>query len=187
MVTAPDVAGYILQKQGWVESRKLQKLLFFSQAWRLAWDGRPLFDSRFEAWTDGPVEPEVYRIRRYDVKYGSIDVPGADPDNLSPELKAVIDAVLEFYGDCDTQQLIELSHERPWRVARGDLPDGDRCAAPLSNTEIKRWYTAKAINGNEDMPTRPAVQATVSSEGYDEAVDREIDRWSEALRLLAER
>lgn len=187
VTTAPDVAGYILQRQGWVDPRKLQKLIFFCQAWHLTWDGRAIFDANFEAWADGPVEPETYRIRRHETPYSSTEVPGADPNSLSLEVRAVVDAVLDYYGSWSTQDLIELSHERPWQRARGDLPAGAWCGTRISNTEIKRWYTAKSINGNGDMPIRPCVQEAVSSNGYAAAVDREIERWSEALRLLAER
>ena len=49
-VTAIDVAAYILSKQGDMPAMKLQKLVYYSQAWSLVWDDKPLFRDRIEAW-----------------------------------------------------------------------------------------------------------------------------------------
>ena len=49
MATANDVAKYILEKKGRVSISKLQKLLYYSKAWSLIWDGTPLFKDRIEA------------------------------------------------------------------------------------------------------------------------------------------
>ena len=43
MANVFDVAQYILKKSGTLTTMKLQKLLYYSQAWSLAWDGVPLF------------------------------------------------------------------------------------------------------------------------------------------------
>jgi len=40
---------------------KLQKLVYYSQAWALVWDEEPLFTERVEAWANGPVVPDLYR------------------------------------------------------------------------------------------------------------------------------
>jgi uncharacterized phage-associated protein len=59
-----DVAGYILQQKGQVTTWKLQKLVYYSQAWSLVWDERPLFQERIEAWANGPVCPDLYQVHR---------------------------------------------------------------------------------------------------------------------------
>ncbi|WP_307850044.1 MULTISPECIES: type II toxin-antitoxin system antitoxin SocA domain-containing protein [unclassified Saccharopolyspora] len=38
---------------------KLQKLVYYSQAWHLVWDERPLFDEPVQAWANGPVVPDL--------------------------------------------------------------------------------------------------------------------------------
>ena len=66
-----DVAEYILGKHA-VEhpdnpemtTMKLQKLIYYCQAWSLAWDGDPMFPEEFEAWASGPVVPTLYEIHR---------------------------------------------------------------------------------------------------------------------------
>lgn len=50
MATVFDVAAYILEKKGEMTAWKLQKLVYYSQAWSLVWDQRPLFAERIEAW-----------------------------------------------------------------------------------------------------------------------------------------
>jgi uncharacterized phage-associated protein len=44
MANVHDVAAYILEKVGEpISTMKLQKLVYYSQAWHLAWDEEPLF------------------------------------------------------------------------------------------------------------------------------------------------
>ena len=38
-----------------ISNLKLQKLLYYAQAWFLALQDKPLFDERIEAWAHGPV------------------------------------------------------------------------------------------------------------------------------------
>jgi uncharacterized phage-associated protein len=61
MARAHDVAAYIILKLRSVDAMKLQKLLYYSQAWSLVWDDRPLFSSKIEAWANGPVVREVFK------------------------------------------------------------------------------------------------------------------------------
>ena len=48
-----DVAKYILQKQGPMTSMKLQKLVYYSQAWALVWDDERIFPEKIELITVG--------------------------------------------------------------------------------------------------------------------------------------
>jgi hypothetical protein len=52
-VSAHDVAAYILKQTGEITAMKLQKLVYYSQAWSLVWDEEPLFSERVEAWRMG--------------------------------------------------------------------------------------------------------------------------------------
>ncbi len=61
MAQLNDVARYILELQGGeVSTMKLQKLMYYSQAWSLVWDEKPLFDAHIEAWANGPVIRELF-------------------------------------------------------------------------------------------------------------------------------
>ena len=54
-VSVLDVAAYILKKLGSMTTMKLQKLVYYSQAWSLVWDEQSLFIESIEAWANGPV------------------------------------------------------------------------------------------------------------------------------------
>ena len=41
-----DVAAHILQKYGSMTAMKLQKLVYYCQAWSLVWDEQPLFSEK---------------------------------------------------------------------------------------------------------------------------------------------
>ncbi len=49
MASVFDVAQYILEKQGEMTAIKLQKLVYYSQAWSSVWDGEPLFPEKIRA------------------------------------------------------------------------------------------------------------------------------------------
>lgn len=50
MGSAFDVAAYILEREGEIATLKLQKLVYFAQAWSLSLDEKPLFDEKIEVW-----------------------------------------------------------------------------------------------------------------------------------------
>ena len=61
MTTALDVAAYILEKRGQMTAMKLQKLVYYAQAWSMVWDEEPLFADRIEgtSTTDGRQTPWI--------------------------------------------------------------------------------------------------------------------------------
>lgn len=118
MATAFDVAQYIVDRQGPVTSMKLQKLVYYSQAWSTVWNDDVLFNERIEAWDNGPVVRPLWEANRGQFRVAQ--VPGADVSNISASQADVIDRVLEFYGDKDAQWLSDLTHlEDPWKDAFG--------------------------------------------------------------------
>lgn len=116
MPTARDVAQYILDQRGPLTTMKLQKLVYYSQAWSVVWDDDVIFSEPIEAWKNGPVVRDLWEAMR-----GSFRVshaPGGVAANLTDEQKATVDQVLDFYGDRDAQWLSDLTHmEDPWRNA----------------------------------------------------------------------
>jgi uncharacterized phage-associated protein len=186
MATALDVGQYVYQRMGWIDAWRLQKLVFFSHAWSLAWDGRGLFDTQVEAWPDGPVERDLYRVNKYE-RSGilSTDLPGADAWQLTPRQRAIIDAVLEHYGECGANELSDQSHTPIWEAARGEAGRHAR-GRTIPVNAIRRWYTRAALSG-EDVPSPPVQHVAVLSEVSDEMIEDQIGRWRGVLDLLAER
>lgn len=118
VATVHDVAAYIVDRKGPMTAMKLQKLIYYCQAWHLVWDEQALFMERIEAWANGPV---VYEL--FDKHRGRFTVeawPWGDPTALEQNERETVDAVLRDYGDLDARKLSHLTHsEAPWRNARG--------------------------------------------------------------------
>lgn len=141
MASVFDVAKYILNRVGPVTAWKLQKLVYYAQAWSLVWDEQPLFPQRIEAWANGPVCPELYNRHRGQFIVG--DVGEADESAISASGRETIDAVLAYYGDKHPQWLSDLSHsEGPWRDARGDKPPGAASNAEITWEAMAGFYEA---------------------------------------------
>lgn len=137
-----DVAGYILHQRGEMTTWKLQKLVYYSQAWSLVWDEYPIFDERIEAWANGPVCPALYQKHRGAFLIKESDIADdADLDDLDENEKETIDAVLSYYGDKSSQWLSDLTHrEDPWRDARIGLSDGERGNVEITHGAMADYY-----------------------------------------------
>lgn len=135
-----DVAAYILQQCGDMTAMKLQKLVYYSQAWSLVWDERPLFPEPIEAWANGPVCPALYEEHRGRFLLEGNAIIG-DPDALDDTGKDTVNAVLRFYGDKSAQWLSDLTHsEAPWLSARRNLAPGERSSQRISVSSMAEYY-----------------------------------------------
>jgi len=137
MPSVHDVAAYILRKHGSMTTMKLEKLVYYCQAWSLVWDESPLFRERIEAWAAGPVVPALYYRHR-----GTFDVQDWDgsPEALSPIQRETIDSVLRFYGNKSSQWLSDLTHsEHPWIEARAGLAPLERGNHEITTASMD-WY-----------------------------------------------
>lgn len=142
MATVYDVAGYILDKHGPMSAMKLQKLVYYLQAWHLVWEDESLFPQRIEAWENGPVSPDLYDEHRGQFRVATV---GGVREGLTKDEASSIDSVLRFYGDKDAQYLSDLTHaEEPWKKARQNagVDEGDRCNAIVTNESMMEYYSA---------------------------------------------
>ena len=141
MANVFDVAKYILKKQGPMTTMKLQKLVYYCQAWSLVWDEAPIFDDAIEAWASGPVVRKLYNIHRG--SYGIIDLPIGNPEKLTATQKETINGVLESYGGKAAQWLADLTHmEKPWSDARGDCVPGELCDNEITHAAMVEYYSS---------------------------------------------
>jgi uncharacterized phage-associated protein len=140
MATVFDVAAYILAHAGSITAMKLQKLVYYSQAWSLVWDERPLFSEKIEAWANGPVCPALYQAHRGRFRLNHGDIRG-DPSAIDAEGQETIDAVLNFYGEKPAQWLSDLTHnEDPWVDARNGLSLSARGGAEITLSAMAEYY-----------------------------------------------
>lgn len=140
-MNADDVANYIVKNTGIISAMKLQKIVYYCQAWSLVWDDRELFNDRIEAWANGPVVPSLYEKHKGQFKISKW--PYGNPENLDEKAKETIDSVIKFYGEKSAQWLSELTHkESPWLNARGNLSPNERGNNEITTASMVEYYSS---------------------------------------------
>lgn len=120
---------------------KLQKLLYYAQAWFLALYGKELFSEDFEAWVHGPVLPSQYhRFKHHN--WHSIDSSIYGPPKSGNVLvDRHMDEVLNIFGAEPAGSLEVMTHrEQPWIEARHGLPSDASSNRKISKGTMKRFY-----------------------------------------------
>ena len=131
MYTATQIADWILSHVNidagdTISPLKLQKLLYYCQAWHYTIFRKPLFNEDIQAWAHGPVVPSQYKrfanIQRYEI----IDIRNIILSTivLPTDSRELLEEVMDIYAEHTAYYLEQLTHkERPWAETRGDLPD----------------------------------------------------------------
>ena len=119
---AMDIANFYIKLAKEIEddsfdNLKINKMLYFAQAWALVKLGHPIFSDSIQAWDYGPVIPDVYRAFKC---CGSmpIDSPIDDFDETelsTEELELLLD-VYRNYGQFTGLALKNMTHimGSPW-------------------------------------------------------------------------
>jgi uncharacterized phage-associated protein len=116
MAAARDVAQYLIGQCGPLTSMKLQKLVYYSQAWSVVWDDDVIFNEPIEAWKNGPVVRDLWEACRGDFRVYA--VPDGNAGALNDTQRETVDRVVAAYGHRDAQWLSDLTHmEDPWKNA----------------------------------------------------------------------
>lgn len=119
-----DVCQYVIdysnEKEYGISNLKLQKILYFIQAYFLInQPSRCCFDDRIEAWDFGPVVPKAYRKYK---QFGSSDIPTimdfekTDSNGCIADAdKKLIKTVIDKFADYSATDLVSLTHNQsPW-------------------------------------------------------------------------
>jgi len=140
-----DIADYFIwianETGSFISNLKLQKLVYYAQAWYIALHNNPLFEEDFEAWVHGPVIPSLYqKYKSFGWQPISEDVaPGLPNDVLQ-----FLDEVAEEYFACDAYELEQMTHaEDPWNWARGDLAPDEPSNEVIKKEWMKEFYGAR--------------------------------------------
>jgi uncharacterized phage-associated protein len=121
---------------------KLQKLLYFAQAYHLANFNRQLFAEDMEAWAHGPVVPSIWREYK---DYGWESIPTCDAPTIDDDsLLSYLEAVNEKFGKFEAKELEKITHSHdPWKETRGPLRPEARCSDPIDKKLIRDFYAAR--------------------------------------------
>ena len=144
-ITASTIADYIIlarrAKGDKITQLKIQKLVYYVQAWHLGLYGSVIFSEEIEAWVHGPVIPSV-RSRYRDLRWSPLPVPATSPD-LPSRIQVHIDKVLSVYGDLSASDLEEISHvEDPWVKARANMQPSERSNCIIAKSAMKEYFSA---------------------------------------------
>lgn len=148
------MADFILKHYGPMSHLKLQKLLFYCDAYHLAYFGKELVTDEFEAWAHGPVSRKIYNsLKDKSILYSDIyyEDNGLDPDiefeKLTIDQKELLKDVLGNLSSWTGLQLESATHrEIPWIEARSGFREGDKCSVLISKQTTKDFYFNE-ING----------------------------------------
>lgn len=121
---------------------KLQKLVYYGQAWYLANYNEPLVDECFQAWVHGPVCPSLYQ--RFKVYGSGLITEEVERPDLPKRVSDHLDEVMEAYGGFGAWELERMVHrEDPWLEARAGLPLDANSNNVISTETMKRYYRAR--------------------------------------------
>jgi uncharacterized phage-associated protein len=151
--TVDKVADYILWFNhhigGLITNLKLQKMVYYAQAWYLALYNKALFDDDFEAWVHGPVQPHLYqRFKKF-----RWDPIGYNPPyiDLPEHIKEHIKEVMEVFSDYSAYTLEKMVHnEAPWRNARRGLLHDEPSNNIISKDDMRDFYKKLSNEGKEE-------------------------------------
>jgi uncharacterized phage-associated protein len=147
--SASSIAEFFLQKANLsgkpITNKKIQKLVYYAQAWSLVVNKKPLFKEKIEAWVHGPAIRSIY------AKYKEF---GFNPIKKEPDLalikkisttdKKLLEQVWKLYGKYDSSYLEMLTHsEAPWQDARAGLEASENSEQEITQKSMKDFYSKK--------------------------------------------
>ena len=157
-----DVAKYmglsLLMKGYSVSPLKLQKMLYYAQAWHMVFFGRDntLFPDVPQAWVNGPVYPVIYNAYKDKVSgmcdhldarsFGETDAclgleAVARKLDLTERQVELLESVINLYGSKTQNQLVLFTHsEKPWTEKREGLRPYEKSTMELSLDTMYQYY-----------------------------------------------
>ena len=161
MVSVYDVADFFIQsavvtRQELMTNLRVQKMVYYAQAWYVQRTGRPLFQETIEAWQYGPVIPLLYK--KY-VCYGDSPIvstsTGYSMDIFTPETLETLLDVMREYGRYTTSALVNMTHREsePWYK----LDINGTITPEMLKRDFDKLPPLKRIG--EDLPTVEAIPA----------------------------
>lgn len=144
--------NYSNKKNYGISNLKLQKILYFIQAYFLLQIHQPCFKENIEAWDFGPVVPEAYHEYK---QYGSGDIPTIksylqfDSDDIwnvervvyddtliKSDDKKMINSVIDKFADYSATDLVTITHNQaPWKNAYVTYSNNS-----ISNESLRRYF-----------------------------------------------
>lgn len=149
------ITHYINQKGDTVSHKKLQKLIYYVDAWHLVHFEASIVNENFEAWVHGPVVRELYHELK-EFGFNNLKVVNDELDTVDEEIEAIIaknginsdqigliESVLNKYGSLSSLELELLTHnEAPWIEGRDGFAPHQVCTNVISKQRMRDFYSA---------------------------------------------
>ena len=143
------VAEYIINKCKEITPLALQKMLYYTQGFYMAFYKKEFWESDCEAWIHGPVYREIYeQFKEY--KYNVIKIKSKINSELfTSEEISVVDSVCENFGCYSGTMLESFTHdEDPWRLTRGGLDENEKSNKIIEKQLIDEYFS-RVIKENQ--------------------------------------
>lgn len=128
---------------------KVQKLLYFAEAWCQALFNKTLFNEEMEAWAHGPVVRAVYE-EFSSFGWQPLEV-SKDLVTFDQDINDLLSDIFTVYGKFSAKSLEHMTHEdQPWINARNGKSPEERCTDIIPKQEIKTFFLekyAEQLNG----------------------------------------
>jgi uncharacterized phage-associated protein len=144
-----ELANYILASVGSMNHLKLQKLIYYVEAYHLAYFEQSLIEDEFEAWLHGPVSRKIWDYYKNIANvYDNVTADGDEKEiektfeqKITEDQKELIQDVLEEYGKESAYRLECMTHaELPWQEARRGCAPDDKCEEKINKKTMQSYY-----------------------------------------------
>jgi uncharacterized phage-associated protein len=172
--SAQDVAAVIIARVQ-PDPMKLQKLLYFVNAWNLTWYDEPIFPDVVEGWREGPMVDAVYQDYKHVGWLPILEPVSGTPTALTDRDLQVLDAVLAAYGGMSGPELSDLTHqEAPWQEAWSRRGSKTRGRQPIDPGAVRSFHRRRADFGGRHDPDQGFEEAVRSVSSAQEAFERTL-------------
>lgn len=143
------IADYFLfkgrQDKRPITNKKLQKLLYYAQAWSLVIRKDKLFKDKIEAWVHGPAIRNMYlEYKRFGFNPIEKEIAISEIEKIPSSVKELLDEIWNIYGKLDASYLELLTHsEKPWLDARNGLQNHENSKNEITPKAMKIFYSEK--------------------------------------------
>lgn len=136
------IAEYIIKTCQEITPLALQKILYYAQAFYIAFFGETLFKDDCEAWVHGPVYTTIYNKYRC---FGSsnIDVEVIDDvdEIIDEEKRELLDVIIKCFGYYNGKALEKMTHyETPWIKSRKGLPIDEKSNNIILKEDMEEYF-----------------------------------------------
>lgn len=148
LLKVEDVGEYFIylanQEKKPITNKKLQKLVYYAQAWFLVLNNNKLFNERIEAWVHGPTVRSLY-VQYKEFGFNPIQkTVNLEDIKIPKKIKEFLNEIWKVYGKFDAGYLEMLTHsEKPWQEAREGLQLFEGSDNQISLKTMRDYYLKK--------------------------------------------